>query len=108
MYGENASEDGDITTLDDDIGLSTQTLPSSMGLTFFFTKDIDNLSVNLIFGTYRKTRLNDCCLPFVPDYENYCIPLPFDPYIEYDKEHSLLKLKSPPVTQRCICDSKFR
>jgi hypothetical protein len=42
-YGENASEDGDITTLDDDIGLSTQSLPSSMGLTFFIVKDIDSL-----------------------------------------------------------------
>ena len=95
MYGENASEDGDITTLDDEIGLSTQSLPSSMGLTFFIVKDIDNLSVNLTFGTYRKTQLHDCCLPFVPYYEEYSIPLSFDPYIEYDKEHSLLKLKAP-------------
>ena len=95
MYGDNASEDGDITTLDDDIGLSTQSLPSSMGLTFCIVKDIESLSVNLTFGTYRKTRLHDCCLPFVPDSEDYCIPLPFDPYIEYDKEHSLLKLKAP-------------
>lgn len=94
-YGENASEEGDVTTLDDDIGLSTQNLPSSMGLTFFITKDINDLCVNLKFGTYRKTRLQDCCLPFVPDYDNYSIPLPFDPYIEYDKEHSLLKLKAP-------------
>lgn len=95
IYGENAFEDGDITTLDDDIGLSTQSLPSSMGLTFFTIGDIDSLSVDLLFGTYRKTRLHECCLPFIPDYEDYFIPLPFSPYIEYDKEHSLLKLKAP-------------
>lgn len=95
LYGENSSEDGDATTLDDDIGLSTQNLPSSMGLTFCSVKDVDTLSVNLTFGTYRKTRLQDCCLPFIPDYKDYSIPLPFDPYIEYDKERSLLKLKAP-------------
>jgi hypothetical protein len=95
MYGENASEDADVTTLDDDIGLSTQNLPSSMGFTFFSGKDIDSLSINLTFGTYRKTQLHDCCVPFVPDYDEYRIPLPFDHYIKYDKELSLLKLKAP-------------
>jgi hypothetical protein len=95
LYGVNVSEDSDVTTLDDEVGLSTQILPSSMGLTFFITKDTDNISVDLAFGTYRKTRMQDCCLPFTPDYENYSIPLPFASYIEYDKGHSLLRLKSP-------------
>ena len=94
-FGENASEDDDATTLDDDIGLSTQNLPSSMGLTFCTIKDIDTLTIKLTFGTYRKTRLQDCCLPFFPDSKDYSIPLQFEPYISFDKEHSLLKLKSP-------------
>lgn len=93
-YGENASEDGDVTTLDDEISLSTQNLPSSMGLSFFIKADVESLTLDLDFGTYRKTKLGDCCLPFTPDYDGYTIPIEFDPYIEFDKEKFLLRLKA--------------
>ena len=93
-HGENAIDEHETLSLDEEIGLSTQNLPSSMGLTFFLCHDPSELDISLSFGTYKKTRITDCCLPFTPDYENYSIHPLFDPYIELDKEHSVLRLKT--------------
>lgn len=94
-YGENASEDNDISTLDEEIILSAQNLPSSMGFTFFINNNVKELMFNVEFGTYRKTELHDCMLPFTPGLENYEIPLQFQQYVIYDREKKLLKLKAP-------------
>ena len=93
-HGENALDERETLSLDDEIGLSTQNLPSSMGLTFFLRHNPSELEVALSFGTYVKTQTTDCCLPFTPDYEDYSIPPLFAPYIEFDKEHSVLRLKT--------------
>lgn len=94
IHGENAVDEHETSSLNDEIGLSTQNLPSSMGLTFFLRHDPSELEVSLSFGTYKKTRVRDCCLPFTPTYENYSIPPLFEPYIEFDKECSVLRLKT--------------
>lgn len=94
IHGENAIDERETLSLDDEIGLSTQNLPSSMGLTFFLRHDPSELEVSLSFGTYKKARTTDCCLPFTPSYENYSIHPLFDPYIEFDNEHSVLRLKT--------------
>ena len=93
-HGENEIDERETLSLDDEIGLSTQNLPSSMGLTFFLRHDPAELEVLLSFGTYKKTRITDCCLPFTPSYDDYSIHPLFDPYIEFDKEHSVLRLKT--------------
>lgn len=93
-YGENIAEDTDVSTLDEEIGLSTQNLPSSMGFTFFLEGKVDRLIFNVRFGTYRRAKLGDCCIPFIPESENYVVPLQFQPYVEFSQGEGLLRLKS--------------
>lgn len=94
-FGENVAEDTDVSTLDEDIGLSTQNLPSSMGFTFFAEGNPDKLVFDVEFGTYRKAKLQDCILPFTPEYEGYNIPIQFEQYVEYIKDEGVLRLKAP-------------
>jgi hypothetical protein len=94
-YSGNIAEDTDVSTFDENIGLSTQSLPSSMGFTFFVEGTVDKLVFDVEFGTYRKTQLQDCKLPFTPEYEDYYIPIQFDQNVEYFKDEGLLRLKAP-------------
>lgn len=95
-YSGSIAEDTDVSTLDEDIGLATQILPSSMGFTFFINKNINKLIFEISFGTYRKTNIADCMLPFKPqDAEHYYLPEVLEQYIEFSKDEGLLKLKTP-------------
>lgn len=95
QYGENVAEDTDVSTLDEEIGLSTQNLPSSMGFTFFVTGKVEKLTFDIEFGTYRKAKLEDCVLPFKPDNKDYKIPIQFQYHVEFIKDQGLLRLKAP-------------
>ena len=52
--GENESQDEE-----DTIDLTNQWFPSSMGITFFIAGDIQSLHIQLTFGTYRVSELED-------------------------------------------------
>lgn len=94
-YLGSLAEDTDIGTLDEDIGLSMQNMPSSMGLTFFVNSDVNKLSFNVSFGTYRKTKLEDCKLPYKPENPNlYTLPYKVSGIVNYSKESGLLSLNS--------------
>jgi len=55
----------DEDNLDEEIGLATQNMPSSMGITFFVKGDCERVSCNVKFATYRKAMAPDCRIPFV-------------------------------------------
>ncbi|WP_028550011.1 helicase-related protein [Paenibacillus sp. UNC451MF] len=91
----NVTEENDIGSLDEDIGLSMQNMPSSMGYTFFVNGNSNELCFNVSFGTYRNAKLEDCKLPFVPENpQEYELPYKVSEIVAYSKETGLLKLKS--------------
>jgi len=93
-YLGNVADDSDNGSFDEEISLSMQNMPSSIGMTFFVDKNCEVLKVNVSFATYRKALLEDCKLPFNPESsEDYNLPRKVIHMVEYDKK-GLLMLKS--------------
>lgn len=88
--GDSAEED-----LDEDINLSTQYKPSSIGLTFLVNGKADILNCSFKFATYRKAVVTDCVVPYFPDNpETYSVPPELAHKIVFDKNRSVLQLTS--------------
>lgn len=92
---EEDSGDAEEDSLDEEINLASQRLPSSMGFTFFVKGDCTRINFDLSFGTYRKPKLEECVVPFKPEHENYEIPIRLSQYVYFDEKHLLLRLKAP-------------
>lgn len=89
-FDETADEN-----LDEEIGLSAQYMPSSMGITFFVRGDTDIVRGNVSFATYRNAKPSDCIIPFIPnDPDSYSIPMELSHKMLYDKEHGVIRLIS--------------
>jgi len=83
-------------SLDEEVGLSAQYMPSSMGITFLVKGNADAVRGNVSFATYRNAKVHDCVLPFHPDNpEDYSVPPQLSSYLIYDKEASVLRLVAP-------------
>ena len=82
-------------SLDEEVNLSSQNMPSSMGFTFFVQGNSEHITANVQFGTYRKAKLADCAIPFKLIENGYELPTQFQSYAEIDRENSLLKLIQP-------------
>lgn len=86
--------------LDEEVSLSTQNKPSSMGLTFLLDGKYDRLKIHVKFATYRKALLSDCeiALP-----EKVFIPAKFGDIFVIDDEKKTVKLtqqiKSRQITE---------
>ncbi|WP_018885348.1 helicase-related protein [Paenibacillus massiliensis] len=94
-YFGNVADGLDNNSLDEDISLSMQNMPSSMGLTFFVNNNIKDIVVDISFGTYRNSLLEDCKLPFHPkDEGNYILPEKVNFLADYDRHKKLLILKN--------------
>ena len=79
--------------LDEEIGMSTQYMPSSMGITFLVKGDCDQVRGRVTFATYRNAKVPDCAIPYYPDDpENYKVPPELAHLIAFDKECSVLRL----------------
>ena len=79
--------------LDEEIGMSTQYMPSSMGITFLVKGSANQIRGRLTFATYRNAKVPDCAIPYYPDDpENYKIPPELAHLIVFDKECSVLRL----------------
>lgn len=90
-----ASDETANENLDEEIGMSTQYMPSSMGLTFLVKGKFDSVRGNLSFATYRNACVSDCVIPFYPNNnENYTVPPELAHLIKYDPSAKLLRLKS--------------
>ncbi|MBB3131307.1 hypothetical protein FHS19_006027 [Paenibacillus rhizosphaerae] len=101
-YLGNIADDSENGSLDDEISLSMQNMPSSVGMTFFMDQNCETFNVNVSFGTYRKATIEDCKLPFSPESaENYILPTKVIHMVEYKKGLLILKSRMTPkeVTQ---------
>jgi len=89
-YDETADEN-----LDEEIGLSTQYMPSSMGLTFIVEGNTTEVNGNVSFATYRKAKVPDCMVPYAPDApDKYEVPPELAHIMSFDKEIMALRLMS--------------
>ncbi len=79
--------------LDEEVGLSAQYMPSSMGITFLVEGNADIVRGKASFATYRRAKISDCIIPFYPDNpDDYSVPVQMSHKITYDKENQVLHL----------------
>lgn len=79
--------------LDEEIGMSTQYMPSSMGITFLVKGNCDQIRGRVTFATYRNAKVPDCAIPYFPDDpETYTVPSELAHLIAFDKERGVLRL----------------
>ncbi|MBJ6360360.1 helicase [Paenibacillus sp. MAHUQ-46] len=88
-FDETADEN-----LDEEIGLSAQYMPSSMGITFFVRGDTAIVRGNVSFATYRNAKPSDCIIPFPNAPDGYSIPSELSHKMLYDKERGVIQLFS--------------
>jgi len=79
-------DSNDDDNLDEEIGLASQNMPSSMGITFFAKGNSEHINCRVSFGTYRHAKDADCKVPFFPkESDNYEVPLEVSSRVRYDK-----------------------
>lgn len=89
-FDETAEEN-----LDEEIGLSSQFMPSSIGMTFVVSGDTTTVQGSVFFATYRKAQISDCIIPYTPDdHDNYAVPSALTHIMSYDKDTKALRLLS--------------
>lgn len=82
-------------TMDETISMSTKLLPSSMGITFISNQKLDELTVDISFGVYRKALVSDCKIRIDDSIaDNFKIPEVFSAFFAYDKDKKELTLLS--------------
>ena len=92
--------------LDEEIGLATQNMPSSMGFTFLTSTNVQSLRCRVEFATYRNAKKEDCRIPFVhADKENYVVPDEVASYVYYDSKEGTLRLNKG-IDKQTIRDIK--
>ena len=85
--------DPDEDSLDEQIGLAMQNLPSSMGYSFLAKGNCDRLVFSLAFATYYNAKMEDCAFPIpveLPD--GYTLPPEVSYCLKYDASHNCLRL----------------
>jgi len=89
-FDETADEN-----LDEEIGLSSQYMPSSMGITFIVNGDASTVRGSISFATYRNALIPDCVVPYSPDDpDNYKVPSELAHIMSFDKETKTFRLLS--------------
>ena len=89
-FDETADEN-----LDEEIGMATQYMPSSMGITFIASGNTNIVRGSLTFATYRNAKIPDCMIPYWPDDpDTYTVPPELAHIVAYDKEVHALRLIS--------------
>lgn len=93
--GTEAGSDPEEDSLDEQIGLAMQNLPSSMGYSFFAKGSCDTLTFNLTFATYNNSKMENCAYPVPIDLpDSYIVPPEASGYVKYDPQYKCLRLAS--------------
>lgn len=88
-------------SLDEEIGLAAQNMPSSAGITFFAEGDTNKVNCCISFATYRKVTAEDCRIPFFPENpEIYKVPDELGADLYFDNDEECLKLKRGGFTRK--------
>ena len=92
-------------SLDEEIAMASQNKPASMGIIFFTKGQSDEINLKLKFGTYKKTKTEQCCLHYIrKDDEAIELPAEIKPYVVYDEEK---KIFSPNLENLESCEKNF-
>lgn len=93
MYEEEDDDPDSEDNLDEEVSLAAQNMPSSFGIAFFVKGNTDRVRVSLKYGTYRGSRMEDCCIPFSPMIpDGYSVPEAASRYVSYDASERTLKM----------------
>lgn len=98
----NIETDSDDDSLDEQIGLAMQNLPSSMGYSFFAKGQSDKIKLNISFATYNPATISECAYPVpveLPD--SYVVPSEVGYCLKYDAQYKCLRLVSK-ITKKDI------
>lgn len=104
----HAEENVDEENLDEEIGLATQNMPSSMGITFFIKGNCNKVNCKINFATYRKALATDCRIPYNNIPDDYELPAEFDYCVYLDREEKTLRLTSGGLKRKSIIAFKER
>lgn len=81
--------------LDEEIGMASQYMQSSMGITFLVKGDASRVFGNVKFATYRAAKVTDCAIPYCPtDPDAYTLPPELGHKMTYDKDRKCIRLIS--------------
>lgn len=98
-------DDDEKNSLDEEIAMASQNKPSSMGLIFFASGDVDTINLELNFGTYKNTDIEECCLVYHGKKpEEILLPDDLIPYVNYDVEKYAF---IPNLNNRANCKKNF-
>jgi hypothetical protein len=87
-FDETADEN-----LDEEIELSAQYMPSSMGITFIVKGNSDLVRGRVSFATYRNAKITDFLMPYMPsDPDHYVVPSELAHIMVYDQEKRAFRL----------------
>ena len=93
----------DEDNLDEEVGLATQNMPSSMGITFFAKGETDVVRCNIKFATYIKALASDCRIPLSDiDIEKVILPEQLNPYVYIDTKEKTLRLTTGGLTRKKV------
>lgn len=104
----HAEENADEENLDEEIGLATQNMPSSMGITFFIKGDCNRVNCSISFATYRKALAIDCRIPYDNIPEDYELPEELNYCVYLDRKEKTLRLTSGGLKRKSIIAIKER
>ena len=90
-------------SLDEEIGLATQNMPSSMGITFLVGENVLELRCKVSFATYRRAKVEDCAIPFFPaNKDSFALHEQIDSIAFFDKEKDCLRLRHGGISRKDI------
>ena len=106
---KEAVSPSDEDNLDEEVGLATQNMPSSLGITFFAKGHTDIVNCNVRFATYRKAVATDCRIPLdFEGIENYDLPDLFKSAVYIDLEEKTLRLTTGGMTRKRVRELEER
>ena len=104
----HSEADADEDNLDEEIGLATQNMPSSMGITFFVKGECKKVNCKVSFATYKKAVATDCRIPYGDIPDEYELPTEFDHCIYLDRKEKTLRLTAGGLNKKSIIALKER
>ena len=93
----------DEENLDEEVGLATQNMPSSMGITFFVKGYTEEINCKIKFATYKKAVAPDCRIPLTFDnVEKFELPEILKSVVYIDEKEKTLRLVQGGLTRKRV------